>query len=91
MAPTIKREIRPMYTAATMREKIQGVVGVEIVVMPDGTVARSRVVESLDARLGLDAEARKAASGWTFEPGSGRLGGQPVPVIVRLNLEFRIR
>lgn len=90
MAPAVKRQVNPMYTAAALREKIQGVVGVEVVVMPDGTVARSRVVESLDTRLGLDAEAEKAAQRWTFEPGTGTLNGQPAPIIVRLNLEFKI-
>jgi TonB family protein len=90
VAPTRRRIINPRYTADAMRQKIQGFVGVDVVVMPDGTVDRARIAESLDTEYGLDEQALAAAMASTFEPNSGTLGGNPVPVIVRLNLDFRI-
>lgn len=89
-APRIQRDARPRYTSDAMRAKIQGIAVVDAVVDPDGTVARVRLVESVDPIHGLDAEALAAARRWRFEPGSGTLDGRPVPVIVRLKLEFRI-
>jgi TonB family protein len=88
--PRARFERRPNYTAEAMRQKIQGLVEIEAVVMPDGSVARARVKTSLDKTFGLDEEALRAARQWTFEPNSGTLNKQPVPVVVRLFLEFRL-
>jgi protein TonB len=71
-----------------MRAKLQGTVEVEVVLRPDGTIDRARVVKSLDTQLGLDTNAIDAVKQWVFEPGT--LQGQPVPVVVQLTLEFRI-
>jgi TonB family protein len=88
-APTVKRSVQPSYTSAAMEQKIQGVVSLDVVVMPDGRVDRVRVVRSLNAQAGLDDAAVAAARRWVFEPGT--LNGVPVPVIVRIELEFRLR
>ena len=72
-----------------MRAKVQGVVLVECVVMPDGTVSNAHIVKSLDSVFGLDQEAIKAARQWRFVP--GKRFGQPVPVIVRIELTFTLR
>jgi TonB family protein len=73
-----------------MRAKIDGTVTVEAVVNTDGTVARARVVKSLDKLYGLDEEALNAVSQWTFEPDSGKCDGLPSPTLVTLILNFRI-
>ncbi len=78
----------PKYTAEAMRAKIQGTVDVQIVVGPDGKVARARIQRSLDKTYGLDEEALAAARQATFEPGT--LDGKPVPVLATLTLEFRL-
>src|SRR5687768_2410684 len=44
IAPTVVREVKPTYTAEAMRAKVQGIVWVECVVLPDGTVGRAEVV-----------------------------------------------
>ena len=72
------RQVRPDYTADAMRAKVQGVVVVECVVLPDGTVGEAHVIKSLDSVFGLDQEAIKAARQWQFIP--GRRFGQPVTV-----------
>jgi outer membrane biosynthesis protein TonB len=46
------------------------------------------VKESLDEEYGLDANALEAAKDWTFKPGTYK--GEPVAVLVSLNLEFRL-
>lgn len=87
--PTLKAEKKPAYTSQAKDRKIEGVVEVEAVVDPDGKVDRVRVAKSLDKEFGLDEEALKTARAWTFEPGT--LHGKPVPVLVVIQLEFRIR
>ena len=71
-----------------MRRKIEGTVELQAVVGADGKVDRVRVVKSLDKEFGLDEEALRTARAWTFEPGT--LNGTPVPVLVVIQLEFRI-
>ena len=87
--PTLIRQVMPRYTADAMRQKIQGIVEVEAVVLPTGAVDRVRVLKSLDG-ADLDREALRAALQSTFVPNSGRLNANPVPVVVTLTLEFRL-
>jgi protein TonB len=87
-APVLIQAVYPKYTSDAMRAKIQGVVEVQAVVMPDGSVSRARVITSLDKVFGLDEQAVLAAKQWTFEP--GKLDGKPVPVAVKVNLEFKL-
>jgi len=62
---------------------------VEAVVLPDGTVGDVQIVRSLDNVFGLDQEAIKAAKQWKFMPGTRF--GQPVPVLVTIELSFTLR
>jgi TonB family protein len=87
--PSVIREVKPQYTSDAMRAKVQGTVVLECVVKADGTIGDVQIVRSLDPTFGLDQEAIKAAKQWRFKP-SMRLG-EPVPVLVRLELEFTIR
>lgn len=79
----------PKYTVEAMRARIQGVVTIECVVLPDGSVGDARVMRSLDRRFGLDDEAIAAARRWRFRP--GLLNDKPVPVIVTIELMFNVR
>jgi protein TonB len=88
--PVPLRQPGPRYTSDAMRAKTQGEVRLEAVVLPNGTVGDIRVVKSLDRTFGLDDEAIKAARDWLFSPGRDA-AGRPVPVLVILILEFRIR
>jgi periplasmic protein TonB len=87
--PRLLREVKPQYTADAMRAKIQGTAVLDCVVGVDGVVTECDVVRSLDATFGLDQEAVKAARQWRFVPGK-RLG-QPVPVLVTIELMFTLR
>jgi len=87
--PRLVRDVKPQYTADAMRAKVQGTVLLECVVMPDGSVGDVQVVRSLDAVFGLDQEAIRAARQWRFMPGT--LKGDPVPVIITIELSFTLR
>jgi TonB family protein len=86
--PQAIREVKPKYTPDAMRAKLQGRVELELVIMPDGTVGKVRVLQSLDRDTGLDEAAVAAARQWVFTP--GKLNGEAVPVRVLLSLEFRL-
>ena len=90
-APVLIREVKPAYTISAMRAKVQGVVELEVVVLPDGSVdsTRIRIVRSLDRTFGLDAQAADAVKQWRFRPGTYQ--NQPAPVRVRVELTFTLR
>jgi TonB family protein len=87
--PRLIREVKPQYTAEAMRAKIQGAVWLECVVLTDGSVGEVRVIRSLDSTFGLDQEAIRAAKQWLFQPGTRF--GEPVPVLVTIELTFTLR
>jgi protein TonB len=87
--PVLVREVKPNYTAEAMRAKIQGVVWLEAVVMENGSVGQVRVTRSLDPTFGLDLEAERTVKKWLFRPGT-RLG-QPVPVLIEIEMSFTLR
>jgi protein TonB len=87
--PIALDQVKPQYTSEAMRARIQGTVWVECIVQPNGVCTDVHVVRSLDPNFGLDQEAVKAARQWRFKPGT-RLG-QPVPVLVTIELSFALR
>ena len=87
--PRLLREVTPKYTAEAMRAKVQGIVLVEAVVLPDGSVGDVTIVRSLDRNFGLDDEAINAAKQWRFQP--GMRFGEPVAVLVTIELSFTLR
>jgi protein TonB len=86
--PTILRQIDPKYTPDAMRAKIQGIVTLEAVVGTNGVITDVRVIKSLDRAFGLDEEAIRTAKLWLFRP--GRFQGQAVPVVVVIEMAFRL-
>ena len=79
---------RPQYTADAMRARIQGRVWIECVVQTNGICTNTRVARSLDPTFGLDQEAVKAARLFRFRPGMRK--GEPVPVLVTIELTFSL-
>ncbi len=86
--PTILRQMDPRYTPEAMRAKIQGVVELEAVVGTNGVITEIRILKSLDRAFGLDEEAIRTAKQWLFRP--GRYQGENVPVMVVIQMEFRL-
>ncbi len=87
--PKVLHKVKPNYTAGAMRAKVQGTVLLECIVLPNGSVGSIQIKRSLDRNFGLDQEAMKAARQWRFVPGT-RLG-EPVPVLISIELTFSLR
>jgi periplasmic protein TonB len=88
-SPRLIRSVRPSYTSDAMRARITGTVILACIVNAMGGVERCRTQRSLDRQFGLDDEAIRAASSWTFAPGTRQ--GQPVDVFVTIELSFSIQ
>lgn len=86
VAPTLLRQVLPKYTTDALARRIQGTVGLEVVVSREGLPAAIRVVRPLDP--GLDQEAIAAVREWRFAP--GRVGSTPVDVLVTIWVDFRV-
>ena len=84
------REVRP-DTPPTPCARRSRAWSLECVVLPDGTVGEVRVTRSLDPVFGLDQKAIVAAKQWRFVPGKIRQTGQPVSVLVLIELTFTLR
>jgi len=89
LPPRVRLKVDPQYSGDAMRAKIQGIVVVSAVVLPDGSVTDVKVIRSLDRSFGLDIKAIEAARQWRFFPGTRQ--GEPVPVLVNIELEFNLR
>jgi TonB family protein len=82
--PTAIKQVQPTYTEEALRNRIQGIVILAAVVLPDGTVGEVTVLRSLDETFGLNAQAVLAVRQWLFNPGMK----DGVAVAVRVTIEF---
>jgi protein TonB len=87
--PTPIREVKPGYTAAAMEARIEGKVGLDVVVLDDGKVGEVKVSQSLDMEYGLDTQAVEATKQWLFKPGTK--DGKPVAVRVTIEMTFTLK
>ena len=87
--PKVVSEVKPRYTAAAIRARIEGTVTMTTVVRTDGAPSDIEITTSLDEKYGLDAEAVAALKQWRFEP--GRKDGKPVNVRVSIEMRFSLK
>lgn len=87
--PVLVKEVKPDYTAEAKAAGIAGTVRVDAVVREDGAVGEVEITQSLDEVHGLDREAVKAVKQWRFRP--GKKDGEPVPVLVEIELTFTLK
>src|SRR5262249_48641568 len=87
--PRVLREVKPQYTSEAWPARVRGPVLLEGSVKPDGTVGAVQVVRSLASTFGLDQQAVVAAKAWRFAPGTRM--GEPVPVVITIELTFTLR
>ncbi len=80
------KDVKPVYPADAEAAGIQGVVILEAVVSPSGSVSDARVLRSVP---GLDQAAVDAVRQWEFTP--TLLNGVPVPVIMTVTVNFTLR
>jgi protein TonB len=79
-------DAKPTYPADAQNAHVQGVVIIEALVDPTGTVANAGVLRSIPM---LDAAALGAVSRWRFMP--TLLNGQPVSVIMTVTVNFTLQ
>ena len=85
--PRIIKEVRPEYSRAAMRAKVQGAVELETLIAVDGTVTDVRVIRPLHADL--DAAAIRSVKAWKFT--TPTVHGVPTPMAVMIELTFTLR
>jgi TonB family protein len=81
----LKRGGKANYPVAAFVKRMEGVVGLEVLVSREGRVLRAEVRESMP---GFDEAAVGWARGWTFEP--ARRQGKPFPSVVREKAIYRL-
>ena len=88
-SPEIIRQVRPNHTNGALQARVRGLVVMDAVVLPDGSVGDVKIVRSLDKRFGLDEEAIKAVKQWRFRP--ARRSGGPIAMLVSVEMMFELR
>ena len=79
---------RPAYPALSRRLREQGIVLLEILILPDGTVGEVKIKESSGFKR-LDDTAVKAVKQWKYTP--ARRGNEPIAYWYLQPLEFSLR
>jgi TonB family protein len=74
------------YDDRDRKKKIEGVVSLSVVLTKEGKTADIKVTKSLTP--GLDQQAIKSVSQWTFEPVV--VDGQPCPLRIAVQVSFRL-
>lgn len=90
LPPILLNEPKPAYTSEAMLRRIQGVVLLDCVVSKVGNIDDCTIAKPLDGNnFGLDDEALKTARLFRFRPGTRF--GEPVAVLVKIEIEFNMR
>jgi protein TonB len=76
----------PVYPPMAIAARVEGTVVIDAIISATGTVQDMRVVSSIPL---LDRAALDAVRQWVFTP--TRLNGVPVPVILTVNVEFKLQ
>jgi len=86
MEKRIVTKAEPVYPEAARKAGLQGLVVMDAVIAPDGTVKRLRPVSGPDL---LAQSATAAVQSWKFEPYLS--SGKPVEVETTIAIEFRLK
>jgi protein TonB len=84
--PTQLKRVNPVYPPIAQSARVQGVVIIEAIIGPDGTVTEAKVLRSIPL---LDAAALEAVKQWQYSP--TLLNGVPVPVIMTVTVNFTLQ
>jgi TonB family protein len=84
--PKATYTVPPDYSEKARRARIQGVVGLRVVVTSEGKIGDVTIVKKLHPDL--DKKAVEAIRKWNFQPATK--DGQPVAVQVNVNMQFAL-
>src|SRR2546421_2184529 len=85
-APQVIKKVEPEYSEEARKAKYQGTVILGLIVDAHGRPQQLRVERGLG--MGLDQKALEAVRQWVFEP--AQKDGKPVPVIISVEVAFRL-
>lgn len=85
--PIPESKVEPEYPAVARAVRARGTVVLEVVVTPEGSVRRTRVLECTRPGVGFEEAAQRAVAQWSFRP--GRVGDEPVEASTVVRVEFR--
>jgi protein TonB len=85
-APQILHRVEPEYSEEARRNKWQGTVLLRVIIDDHGMPQNITVARALG--MGLDEKAIEAVKQWRFKP--GMKDGHPVPVLVNIEVYFRL-
>lgn len=86
VAPAPLFRMEPEYSEEARKAKIEGVIGLTLIVEPDGKVSDIRIVRTLG--MGLEEQAIGTVMQWRFKPGTR--GSQPIRVFAQISVSFRL-
>jgi len=86
MAKRIVTKVEPVYPEAARKARLQGLVVMDAVIAPDGSVKRLRPMSGPDL---LAQSATAAVQSWKFEPYLS--SGKPVEVETTIAIEFQLK
>ena len=84
--PNKTHDSRPTYPADAQNQRVQGVVIIEALIDPSGSVANARILRSIPP---LDEAALSAVSRWQFTP--TQLNGVPAAVLMTVTVNFTLQ
>jgi TonB family protein len=84
--PKIRHQPSPEFSDAARKLKIEGVVGLNIVIDSTGRVRKPTIVKPMG--VGLDEKAVDTVSSWLFDP--ARKDGRPVAVAVYVEVDYHL-
>jgi TonB family protein len=83
-APSLKHDVRPVYTKEMLAAKVEGVVKAELLVDGDGKVKEVRILSDLG--FGTKESAMAAFLQWEFAP--AMRDGKPVATWISYSIRF---
>jgi TonB family protein len=84
--PHKTKDAKPQYPEVAKVNRVQGVVIMDCLITPEGKVAAVRVLRGIPL---LDEAAMNAVRHWEYTP--TLVDGKPVPVIMTVTVNFRLR
>jgi protein TonB len=84
--PTKILDVRPVYPPAAQAARVSGMVILEILIGPDGSVQNASILRSVPL---LDEAATDAVMQWRFTP--TLLNGQPTPIVMTVTVNFTLQ
>jgi TonB family protein len=84
---TVESQTRAVYSEDARKQRITGVVVLEIRINATGTVTQATVLKPLDP--GLDQNAVATVQQWRFKP--ARLNGEAKPSVTAITVNFQVQ